>query len=72
MFATLLLLIVLTIAANIHPEGPTVVILMLFASPFFIIDVRAMFAKNKVPLPQIFGLLFMLPGFWLLGLLCQF
>lgn len=70
MLATLLLLIVLTIAANLHPEGPTMVFAVLLASPFFILGGRALFYKEGVPVSQIGGLVIMLPGFWILSKLC--
>ena len=65
-FPTILVLIAMTIAANMHPEGPALVILPLLACPFFIGGIMAMSNTKAAPIPQIFGVLIMLPGIWIM------
>jgi len=65
---TVLLLIAMTIAANMHPEGPALVILLFWACPALFGGLFMMLNQRGGPLGRVFGALFLLLGIWLMSL----
>ena len=65
----ILLLIAMTIAANMHPEGPALVVLLFWACPALFGGLVMMIGQNSKPPARIGGALILLLGIWLISLL---
>lgn len=63
-----LLLIAMTIAANMHPEGPALVILLFWAFPALFGGLLMMLGQDNTPPARIGGALILLLGIWLMSL----
>ncbi|MFU8833456.1 MAG: hypothetical protein ACNA7J_15055, partial [Wenzhouxiangella sp.] len=63
-----LLLIAVTIAANMHPEGPVLVILLFWACPTLLGGLAMMADKRSVPAIRVGGMLMLLLGLFLMSL----
>jgi len=63
-----LVLIAMTIAANMHPEGPALVILLIWACPALFGGLFMMLNQNANPASRVWGALLMLLGLWLMSL----
>jgi hypothetical protein len=65
---TVLLLIAMTIAANMHPEGPALVILLFWACPALFGGLFMMLDQSGRPANRVWGALLLLLGIWLMAL----
>lgn len=65
---TVLLLIAMTIAANMHPEGPALVILLFWACPALFGGLFMMLDQSGRPANRVWGALLLLIGIWLISL----
>ena len=65
---TVLLLIAMTIAANMHPEGPALVILLFWACPALFGGLFMMLDQSGKPANRVWGSLLLLLGIWLMAL----
>ncbi|MCA1778098.1 MAG: hypothetical protein LC637_01570 [Xanthomonadaceae bacterium] len=64
----LLLLIAMTIAANMHPEGPALVILLFWACPALFGGLFMALNQRGGPAGRVWGALLLLLGIWLMSL----
>lgn len=65
---TVLMLIAMTIAANMHPEGPALVILLFWACPALFGGLMMLLGKRAGAATRIWGALVLLLGLYLITL----
>jgi len=63
-----LMLIAMTIAANMHPEGPALVILIFWACPALFGGLMMLLGKRASAAARVGGALLLLLGLWLMTL----
>lgn len=63
-----LMLIAMTVAANMHPEGPALVILLFWACPALFGGLVMLLGQRASPAARVGGALLLLLGLWLMTL----